>query len=146
LQRPINDLEGLVPPAQRQQRLGQVDGQGRAIGAAEPAFAGGCQPLAGYRCGLFMQADTFQRPGLNDGGFLQRPVGLRLGSDRTSPGQQCPDLLHVPAGRLGVGQGYQRGRLGAGSPARRAISTASWAIARSAGSRPPPRWCRMKMG
>ena len=54
--RALDDLAGLVPAAQCQQRFGHVIGQDRAIGPGERVFTGGCQPLAGHLGGQVMQA------------------------------------------------------------------------------------------
>ena len=112
--RALDDLAGLVPPAQRHQRLGHVTGQDRAIGPGEPVFPGGRQSLAGYLGGQFMQARAFQHVRLGDGGSQQRLVGLRPGGDRPGLGQRARIRSTFPPAGSAQARVIERGRFGGG--------------------------------
>ena len=114
LQRPLDDLAGFVPSAQRHQRLGHVVGQHRAVGPGEPVFPGGAQPVPGHCGRRLVQACTLQHVRLGNGGAQQRLVGVHPRCDGPGLGQHGPDPFHVPADRLGAGQGDQCRRLGSG--------------------------------
>ena len=59
-ERPLDDVGRLVPPAQRHERLGQVDGQGHARRPGQPVIPGGRDSLAGHLGGQLMLAHSLQ--------------------------------------------------------------------------------------